>query len=381
MARPVKPELTEKDIQGLKYLKPFQELLEPLLDIPCHGNRLYTMHNHVNLLLLSFFSPTIKSLRALQQAIGLKKVQEAFGVKPVSLGAMSESASMVFDPRLLEPLIAELSRKAQLLPTNPKLDTLPWELTATDGSFLRCLPKMAWALFRTQSPKRGVKMHLQFDILRQAPTQVSVTKAMGSEKKELRKFLQPNKLYVTDRGYVDYSLFQKIHEAQSFFVARIKDNSSFQVNQDCPLTPEAQAAGVLRDQKIILGSAYTEGALTAPVRRLEIQDPDRPESSILLLTNTELDGEIIGLLYRYRWQVELFFRWFKCILKCTHWFNLTPSAVTLQIYVAIIASLLIRLWTGRQPTRRTFEMICLYFQGWASAEELAAHIEKLKKVD
>lgn len=74
-------------------------------------------------------------------------------------------------------------------------------------------------------------------------------------------------------------------------------------------------------------------------------------------------------------------RWFKCILGCQHLLALSQNGITIQVYCALIASLLIRLWTGRKPTKRTFEMICLYFQGWASLEELIEHIEGLKSQD
>mgnify|MGYP002064886948 CR=1 FL=1 len=128
-----------------------------------------------------------------------------------------------------------------------------------------------------------------------------------------------------------------------------------------------------------MGSAFTEGDLVAPVRRIVIRG-EGGKRDVVLLTNLDLPAEVIGQLYRYRWQVELFFRWFKCVLGCTHWLSQTRSGLTLQVYVALLASVLIRLWTGRRPTKRTFEMICLYFQGWARAEELAAHIASLKRV-
>src|SRR3990167_8763311 len=91
----------------------------------------------------------------------------------------------------------------------------------------------------------------------------------------------------------------------------------------------------------------------------------------------DLPAELIVLMYRYRWQIELFFRWFKCVLGCKHLLAHSENGLTIQVYCALIASLLIRLWTGRKPTKRTFEMICLYFQGWATLEELIEHIEKL----
>jgi IS4 transposase len=95
----------------------------------------------------------------------------------------------------------------------------------------------------------------------------------------------------------------------------------------------------------------------------------------------DLPAELIGRIYRYRWQIELFFRWFKCILGCQHLLSLSQNGIKIQVYCALIASLLIRLWTGRKPTKRTFEMICLYFQGWATMDELMKHIEGLKIED
>ncbi len=102
----------------------------------------------------------------------------------------------------------------------------------------------------------------------------------------------------------------------------------------------------------------------------------------ILLTFLPFNILYLGFqVYRYRWQIALFFRWFKCFLGCQHLLALSQNGSTIQVSCALIASLLIRLWTGRKPTKRTFEMICLYFQGWASLEELIGHIEGLKSQD
>ena len=78
-------------------------------------------------------------------------------------------------------------------------------------------------------------------------------------------------------------------------------------------------------------------------------------------------------------QRELFFRWFKCVLGCRHLLSESQQGVEIQAYVALIASLLISIWTGRKPTKRTYEMICFYFMGLAALEELQAHIARLQK--
>ena len=380
MSRKPRQPITEKDIKGLKYLRAFLDLLEPLADIPVHGNRRFFMDEYVALLLLHFFSPVLGSLRALQQATGLENVQEVIGVKRTSLGAMSESAGYVFDPELMVPIIEKVYCRLKPIEGNRHLKNLPGIPIAADGSFLRCLPKMVWAVFRTQSDNRGVRLHLQFDIARGAPVAADITEALGSERKMLKKNLKSGMLYIMDKGFIDYTLFETIHNKHSFFIARLKDISTYKIISDNVISEGAKAAGVIADQWVVMGSEFTRGDLTAPVRRIVIVDHQRPEKKeLIVLTNTDLDGEIISDMYRYRWQVELFFRWFKCILGCTHWLSQTRTGLTLQVYVAILACLLIRLWTGRKPTRRTFEMIQLYFMGWAQEHELIAHIKALKE--
>jgi IS4 transposase len=104
---------------------------------------------------------------------------------------------------------------------------------------------------------------------------------------------------------------------------------------------------------------------------------------VLRLATNLLDvpAEIIALIYHYRWTIEIFFRFFKQILGCRHLLSHAQNGIEIQTYCAIIACMLISLWTGKKPTLRTYEMICYYFMGLADEEELLAHIAKLKKQD
>ncbi len=109
-----------------------------------------------------------------------------------------------------------------------------------------------------------------------------------------------------------------------------------------------------------------------------------PESDGILRTATnllEVPAEIIALIYSQRWVIEIFFRFFKQLLGCSHLISHSQNGIEIQVYCAIIACLLINLWTGRKPTKRTFEMISYYFMGLASEAELLAHLEKLKRHD
>jgi hypothetical protein len=103
---------------------------------------------------------------------------------------------------------------------------------------------------------------------------------------------------------------------------------------------------------------------------------------LLIATNLlDLPAWIIALLYRYRWTIEIFFRFFKHTLGCRSLLSHDPVGIEIQTYCAIIACMLINLWTGRKPTLRTYEMICYYFTGMAEEDELLAHLAKLQKQD
>ncbi len=109
-----------------------------------------------------------------------------------------------------------------------------------------------------------------------------------------------------------------------------------------------------------------------------------PASDGLLLVATnllDLPAWVIALIYRYRWTIEIFFRFFKQVLGCRHLLSHDPVGVEIQTYCAIIACMLISLWTGRKPTLRTYEMICHYFTGLAEEDELLAHLAKLQRQD
>ncbi len=92
-------------------------------------------------------------------------------------------------------------------------------------------------------------------------------------------------------------------------------------------------------------------------------------------------AEVVGLVFSHRWSIEIFFRFLKQILGCRNLLSTDPVGIEIQTYCAIIACLLSALYTGRQPTKRTCEMIGFYFIGWATVAELFAHLEKLKRQD
>jgi hypothetical protein len=369
-------------LQGLKYFSLILPLLEPLRDVATQrdraGNRQLFCDQYVGLLLIYFFNSVVTSLRGLQQVSGLEKVQELLGIRQVALGSLSEAAH-VFDAAVLHKILAELALRALPLQTGREAQALRG-LTAVDGSILPALPRMVWALWKDEQ-HRGVKLHLHFDVLAAAPADATVTPAAWSETDQLAVMLKPGRLYVVDRGYACFKLFRKILDAGSSFVARVKDNTVFTVKEERPVSEEAKKAGIVRDVVIAkLGTAHHKDYLRQPVRLVVVQrtKADGSVEELWLVTNKlDLDADLVALAYKYRWTVELFFRWFKRVLGCRHLLSTCPNGVTMQAYVALIASLLITLWTGRKPTKRTFEMLQFYLMGWATESEMERHLQRL----
>jgi hypothetical protein len=385
MAHPRRKEIRAKDLSGLKYFRVLGPLLDRLhADASARdraGNRQLHFDQYAGLLLLGFFNPIIDSLRGIQQASELAKVQKLLGCERAALGSLSE-ASRVFDPALLREIIGDLAAQALPQIQGREAEALRG-LTAVDGTLLTALPKMAWALW-VDDEHRAVKMHLHFDVLKGVPVEATVTAGNASETVQLRATLQAGRLYVIDRGYAEYQLFQDIIDTGSSFIGRIRDNAVWTVVEERPVSAAARAAGVRSDRVVLLGCEKSGAVFKQPVRVLEVDtgktdSQGRPEVLLLATDRLDLEAEHVALGYRFRWTVELFFRWFKCILGCRHLLSTSPNGITIQLYLGIIASLLISLWTGKKPTKRTLEMLQFYFAGLASAEELQAHIEKLQR--
>jgi hypothetical protein len=386
MAQKRRPEVRARDLQGFKYFRLLLPLLDRLHEVGTlrdrAGNRQLFYDQYAALLLLYFFNPILTSIRGVQQASSLAKVQKLLGLRRTSLGSLSE-ATGVFRADPMREIVQELAGQALPLERGRAAEALRG-LTAVDGSVLRALPKMAWALWKDEQ-HRAAKLHLHFEVLKGVPVDATLTPAACSEPEQLRAMLQPGRLYVTDRGYADYQLFRDILDAGSSFVARVKDNTAFTVAQERPVAPTAQQAGVVRDVILAkLGTDHHKDVLGRQVRLVIVHrlKPDGQCEELWLVTDRlDLAAELLALAYRYRWTIELFFRWFKCILGCRHLLATDANGVAIQVYVALIASLLIVLWTGRKPTRRTWEMIQFYLSGWASLEELERHLAGLQPTD
>jgi hypothetical protein len=394
MSRTSKPEIQERDLHGFKHFKLLVPLLERLHDDACRrdraGNRTLHFDQYVALILLYFFNPIVTSLRGIQQTSELSKVQRILGCSRAALGSLSEAAR-VFDADLLRGIIGELIEQLPPMDKNSSFDEIKKIITLVDGTLLSAMPKMVEAMWRDDQ-HRAFKLHTHFELLKGVPVRMDLTDANTGETKVLKGCLEPDRVYVMDRGYIDFSLFQQIVAMGSSFVCRVSDRTVFEVLEERTVSVEAQGAKVVRDAVVrFTGAPAQRIGLDRPMRIVEVKcTPHRkpsghngrggPEQGETLLIATDLldvPAELIALMYQHRWAIETFFRFFKHVLGCRHLLSHSTNGIQIQTYAAIIACLLITLWTGKKPTLRTYEMICFYFTGLANEEELLAHIAKL----
>jgi hypothetical protein len=403
MARKQAKKIRDSDIVGLKYFDRLMPLLERLHDIGTArdraGNRTLFFDQYCAYILLFLFNPIVTSLRGIQQASELQRVQKKLGCARASLGSLSE-ATQVFDPEPVKEIARELAGQLQPLAQDRQFPEVKQLLVAVDGTVMKTLSRIVQAAY-LKSPTDGQsrsawRLHTHFEIERGLPVRIDVTGAGNQgdadERVVFRKTLEADRCYVLDRGYAQFSLFDDIVKHQSSYVCRVKDNSVYEVIERRPLTEAARAASVLSDLIVHLGGDPDERP-QHPVRLvLVLTTPHdkrgktgggtlgpRSDGVVRIATNLlDVPAEVIAFIYQKRWLIEIFFRFLKHILGCRHLLSTDPVGIEIQAYCAIIACLLIALWTGKKPTKRTYEMICFYFIGWADEEELLAHFEKLQ---
>jgi len=224
------------------------------------GNRQLFFDHYCAYILLFLFNPIVTSLRGIQQASELKKVQKKLGCPRASLGSLSEAVE-VFDPEPVKQIASELAKQLQPLQNDRQFPDVKHLVTAVDGSVVKTLARIVEAAY-LRSPTDGQskiawRLHTHFDVERGLPVRIDVTGAGGGgendERAVMRKTLQADRCYVMDRGYAQFSLFNAIVAADSSYVYRVRDNSVYEVVEQRELSAEATAANITFDAVVRMG--------------------------------------------------------------------------------------------------------------------------------
>jgi hypothetical protein len=217
-----------------------------------------------------------------------------------------------------------------------------------------CLSVFWWAKFRKN--KGGVKIHTLLDITTQVPVFVHITTASVNDMNAMDVIpYEVGAYYIFDRGYVDYTRLYRITKLESSFVVRAKKNLKFEVKTNNPVD---EATGVITDQTGFLKGFYTSKDYPEKLRRVAFYDRDKNTTLIFLTNNFELTADQVAMLYKNRWQIELFFKWIKQHLKIKSFWGTSQNAVKIQIYSAIIAYCLVAI-VGQdlKINRTTYEIL------------------------
>jgi Transposase DDE domain len=366
-----KEKIDEKKLSSWKLLDDFRQRLAraqaaaPTREKrPGGPDRLLLEEDYFSLFLFGLLNPVVDSMRGLCGASHLKRVQKEVCTRPVSLGSFSE-AQGVFDPELLKQVFLELAGEIPTSWGDARLAHLADKLKLVDGTLLPALPRMHWALWLNDQ-NRAAKLHLKFTVLRQAPSDALITHGNSCERKALREFMKKGETIVGDRYYgLEYGFLEELRQLGISFVFRIRNKPRMEIVEELPLTEADRAAGVTWQGLVNLGDKW-QGE---PIRVVKVEVDGK---ELLLATDLEIEAELIALIYRYRWQIELFFKWMKSILGNRHLMAESPEGVAIQTYSALIAALMLQLLTGKRPTKRAMELIRFYLMGHAELEEVMA---------
>ena len=200
-----------------------------------------------------------------------------------------------------------------------------------------CLSVFPWAHFRTT--KAAVKMHTLLDLRGSIPSFIHVSDGKLHDVHALDLLtLEAGAIYVMDRGYVDFARLHRLHLAGAFFVTRAKSNlKAHRVYS----SPTDRSTGILCDQTIALDGFYSKRDYPAHLRRVRFNDPETGKTLVFLTNQMTLPAGIICVLYKSRWQVELFFKWIKQHLRIKQFFGTSENAVKTQIWIAVSVYVLV----------------------------------------
>jgi hypothetical protein len=320
--------------------------------------------------LFAVLNPVITSMRALCHVSHCQKMREV-SAAPFSPAAVSEGQH-VFAPAILEKVVRQLAQENQGRGQggDARVRQALRALTAVDGTVLRAVPRMAWA--PAGGPGTALKLHLHFNVFEQIPVAWPITPGNVSEPKVFAQTVEPGALIVADRNYGhDFAMLAQLRARGLHFVLRLFNNLVLTpVGPDRPLSEADRRAGVVWDRQVRLG-VHGDG----PVFRV-VRVEANGDVFHFVTTREDLSAELIGLIYRQRWQIELFFKWIKTILNCRHWLAESPAGVQTQIYCVLIASLLLMLWTGQRPNKRMVESLQWYWTGLATEEDLGTLLQR-----
>ena len=281
---------------------------------------------------------SLRDLIACVNAHQQKQYHLGFG-KSVARSTLSDT-NEVRSYKIYEEFAYELIADAQKICQSEIEFDLPIEagVYAFDSSVIDlCLNVFWWATFRQQ--KGAIKLHTLMDVKTSIPVFIHISEGSKHDVNALDLLtFEPGGFYVMDRGYIDFARLSVINNQGAFFVIRAKENLKFRRISSRPSNKEF---GVICDQNVVLSGYKSKQSYSATIRRIKYFDEEQGRTYVFLTNNFTLTPIEIAKLYKYRWKIELFFKWIKQHLKIKSFWGVSLNAVKTQIYIAITTYTLI----------------------------------------
>ena len=299
---------------------------------------------------------SLRDLEACLNAQASKLYRLGFRAPHIARNTMS-NANAVRDWRIYADFAQHLIGMARELyagDTLPDLEGLDTVYALDSSTIDLCLSVFPWAPFRTT--KAAIKLHTLLDLRGSIPSFIYISDGKMHDVKVL-DLLQPEPaaFYVMDRGYLDFERLARLDDAGSFFVTRAKSNT--QVRRRYSRYVD-RSTGLVCDQTVVLTGYYTRKGFDSPLRRVKFNDPETGKTLVFLSNNFALPAMTIAKLYKYRWRVELFFKWIKQHLRIKAFFGESENAVKTQIWSAVCVYVLVAIVKKRLAIKASlYEML------------------------
>ena len=299
---------------------------------------------------------SLRDIEACLRAQSAKLYRLGFRCPQISRNTMA-NANAERDWRIYADFAQHLIRMARELyadETLPDLEGIDTVYALDSSTIDLCLSVFPWAPFRTT--KAAIKLHTLLDLRGNIPSFIFISDGKMHDVNILDHLVpEAGAFYVMDRGYVDFKRLAKLDGAGSFFVTRAKSNMKAKRRYSRPVD---RTTGLICDQTIVLTGFYSRQGFDRPLRRVKFNDPETGKSLVFLTNNFALPALTVARLYKYRWQVELFFKWIKQHLRIKAFFGTSENAVKAQIWSAVCVYLLVAIVKKRLAVKASlYEML------------------------
>ena len=363
--------------------KLLEEHFRWLAAVPVHGNTLLAPDQLVKGLLLSFFDPLARSLRRIEDCGNFQGDLDL----PKMTRSTTSDALAAFNPGLLLPLIDDLHQRVpNLAQTDHGLEGIARRIIAADGTYMTTLCDVVWALHHTRrdgSVQAQVRANVQLDASSWVPRVLTISgDDQQSEPAAFAVDMLPGVLYVVDRNFVDFGFLGAVLDKGSDFVVRIKSNQpAMTVVETLPLSAADVEAGVIEECVVTLPGRNAPAGLFRCITLLGT-DRSGKAQTLRLLTNlsaARVRAHVVGAIYRLRWQIELFFKWFKTWAGMDHLLSTSRNGITTQLYIAVIAVLMMHIQSGHRVSVYALAALGRVARGQSTLKEAMAVIAKRER--